>query len=732
MIFKSSAFILLRLGRRAGANSDAGTLRYVALSLATLAMCISSLALAAVDVTYSARAQREIARAPISHLPESTGKPVAMWGAGFDTVNDRQYSVIFIEPLTSAAPLPPGVTAWPAPGQAVLSPALLNIGDREGITERFGAMAGVIGAAGLSAPGERLAYVRPPSESLLPKSIMQEIEGFGSPSQPPLGDGLFVQPASTFRTVVSFLMLLPAFVLLLVAARTGAKGRDQRFALVATLGAGRSARALISLGDAWLPLLGGMAGGLAITVALAGFDLRIPLVRYDIAATNMRESVGILVLACLIATLASALIVIVSDTVSSQRGARTRPAASKRSPVRAAFLFPLMLLIATRAPDLFTPGSPLHMLVNYFGVAGTLLTLPAVVGLSAKVFGMLLASMAKRRHLSGSLLAGRWMAAEPAAVARATAGIIAAVCILVQVQVWTSFLGNPVREARAAVAIAGDGMQLVKVKSDASPKQLNDFYAAIVDMALPLKLVNSPSTRSLQITGSCEALKRVDLLCSYSTPTSVRSRQPRMRMMIDIADSPGYAIVPAVGNPAEATVEKDGFSFVVLISEIGVALDRPSIVAAAYRTLPGGADVSSVGGDWLVGANVNADHSRWIILLGVFGLVVLTLTCTLGALGEYVRWSRALAPISVLSGNRRVFWSGAAWSVFIPIASAGAASIPVAVLLAFPQTEGGRSSVSADLLQACAAGIGLVGVAVYMWALKSSRDINRRWLPNGS
>ena len=111
------------------------------------------------------------------------------------------------------------------------------------------------------------------------------------------------------------------------------------------------------------------------------------------------------------------------------------------------------------------------------------------------------------------------MAAEPAAVARATAGIIATVCVLIQIQVWTGFLGDPVREARAAVAVAGDGIQLVKVKSDALPRQLQDFYAAIAPVAQPLELVNSPTTRSMRITGSCVA-------AATSLPTGVLLAYP--------------------------------------------------------------------------------------------------------------------------------------------------------------------------------------------------------------
>jgi hypothetical protein len=288
-----------------------------------------------------------------------------------------------------------------------------------------------------------------------------------------------------------------------------------------------------------------------------------------------------------------------------------------------------------------------------------------------------------------------------------------------------------VRDARAAVAVAGDGLQILKVKSDASPRQLDAFYRAVNGDAWPITLVNDPSVRSLRVVGSCPALEQVGLPCTLSAGRRVQSDQPRMRMLLAIAGSPDYPVIPTAGDPAAVTAGTDSFALAVLVARGTGALDRPALEAAAYRTLPGGADISDVGGDWLVGASVNDDHGRWVTLFGEFGLFVLALACTLGALGEYVRWSRVLAPVSVLAGNRRVFFSGAAWSVFVPILLAGAVSLPVAFVLALPETEDGRSSVSVDLLRACLVGILLLGLAIYLWALKASRDISRRWLPRG-
>lgn len=45
---------------------------------------------------------------------------------GFTQVHNRAVTVIVISPLVADAPLPAGVRAWPAPGEAVVSPALVD------------------------------------------------------------------------------------------------------------------------------------------------------------------------------------------------------------------------------------------------------------------------------------------------------------------------------------------------------------------------------------------------------------------------------------------------------------------------------------------------------------------------------------------------------------------------------------------------------------------------------
>ena len=68
--------------------------------------------------------------------------------------------VIVIAPLSEDAPLPPGLSAWPGPGEAAVSPALGTdlTGDLAG---RYGHVTSRISLEGLETPQERRVYMRP-------------------------------------------------------------------------------------------------------------------------------------------------------------------------------------------------------------------------------------------------------------------------------------------------------------------------------------------------------------------------------------------------------------------------------------------------------------------------------------------------------------------------------------------------------------------------------------------
>ena len=174
------AWSQLKGGHRARRSSSSGAARGVALGLAVFLAMTSAATTAMVYAAYQNRAVHDAARFPL--LTDEKAAGALRWDQDFNTLKDHlQHSVISIVPLRSDAPLPPGLARWPKPGEAFLSPQLLTDGRGEGVSTRYGQLAGVIDSSGLSAADERLAYVRPITDQVTSELYVTQ---FGLPPGP--------------------------------------------------------------------------------------------------------------------------------------------------------------------------------------------------------------------------------------------------------------------------------------------------------------------------------------------------------------------------------------------------------------------------------------------------------------------------------------------------------------------------------------------------------------------
>ncbi|MFI0963213.1 ABC transporter permease [Streptomyces sp. NPDC021080] len=184
------------------------------------------------------------------------------------TFRDEDVRGRLVEPEGSRAPLPPGVSAFPATGDMVVSPALdrlLKSPDgkllRERITYRI---SGTIADSGLVDPHELAYYAG--SDHLTPNERSTErterIDRFGSVRQSEPMDPVLV----LLVLIVFVVLLMPVGVFIAAAVRFGGERRDRRLAALRLVGAdGRMARR-IAAGEA-------LAGALAGLVLGAGFFL---------------------------------------------------------------------------------------------------------------------------------------------------------------------------------------------------------------------------------------------------------------------------------------------------------------------------------------------------------------------------------------------------------------------------------------------------------------------------
>lgn len=726
---------LLRVGRAAGRAAEAGRIRRVALFAATFLLALGLAALAVVHATYEGARERDQDRAPVLVAEEDADSAAVLWKGSFDSLRGgSQFQVAYLTPQRDDAPLPPGLDRWPQAGEAVLSPALLEAGRQEGIAERYGRLAGTIEQEGLAHANEYLAYVRP-HHDLTDDQNPWPLAGFGPEAGPVTTSGLDDdKPEWMFQVTVLGLFVLPTMVLLGVAARAGADQRDRRTALITALGGRRRDRLLITLGETWRPAaLGGTLAWLPVVGALAT-DCRLPWIGYTVQAADVRQWFWLALLAPLAAMAAACAVALLAQRLTKHGGRQggVRPRLRRR-PTRWAVLCPIMIFVAVRVPEFFEPATPPYILTNWFGVAGTLLTLPAAVAAIAAGTGRLLARVGRARGQAGTLIAGRRLATHPGPLARMTAGLVIAVCLLLQVFAWQGVFGSQAAAAQHTLDRMGESGLVVPLPEDVDAAHVRRLASELPPGAESVLL-----TRSLQddtlVQGTCGALRTLALPCTDApTPLADPPTEPLTRELARWYAADGTSLVVAArDDPSTALAERGADSMELFVfSRDGSDLSMPTLKTLVHRVFPIGVEVQTLGGQWLVGGETNREHGQWILFFGVLGIGILAIATGTGALAEFLRNGRALAPLSVLTGNRRTFVTIAAWTVLAPMILAGLAGAVVGTWIATPTLVAGYLTIPAALLATCLALICTSSTALWIWGSKVSVHHATTWRPRG-
>ncbi|WP_329173613.1 ABC transporter permease [Streptomyces decoyicus] len=170
------------------------------------------------------------------------------------------------------APVPPGLSRLPGPGEMAVSPALSDLlSAPEGalLKKRFPHLriTATIGDSGLLYRGELLFY-RGSDDLRRPGDGVERITAFGD-----RGDPFRASPLVVLVIIVSCVALLaPVAVFIATAVRFGGERRDQRLAALRLVGADRATTRRIAAGEALAGALFGLLTGAAIFLAA-----RIPL-----------------------------------------------------------------------------------------------------------------------------------------------------------------------------------------------------------------------------------------------------------------------------------------------------------------------------------------------------------------------------------------------------------------------------------------------------------------------
>ncbi|MGW3915006.1 hypothetical protein ACWEBX_26275 [Streptomyces sp. NPDC005070] len=731
---RALVFQLLRAGRSAMLSAEAGRLRFWGISLAAglLTLAFSGLALA--QGTYEGRDMRGAARAPQLLKDTERSAAVALWSWGRDDINGRQHTVIYLEPLTKDAPLPPGLSQWPAPGEAVLSPSLLEAGQHEGIRSRYGNLAGTIAPEGLQAPAERFAYVRPRAKLLDPHQ-MYPIRGFGTPAggMTALGESMSLPKLSVFAAGLAGFALLPAGALVVASVRTGSAARARRLALFETLGASFASRTVFTVGEVVVPAALGCGAAMTVLIPVLITEVPFPLVDFVLSTVDARRTVPGLVgsgLAAFILVLASS--VLLRPRRPRQDAASLPSPRFQRQRAWLPWLFPFAMLIAVRGSEL--ASDDLRLPVYAIGVTGVLITLPAVIAAVTGWAGGRIARLGNQLGRPGMLLAGRRMATQTRVTARFVASLVIMIGLVAQTQLWTGLLGENAANAMATQDRIGTSLLSVSPYPE-NPHQIREFSAALpTDVDLLLMRQTPPDNASpgtVTLMGSCADLKAVHLPCGKRhREAELQPRDPRVTELLrwTLGGTDGQ-VRSQTGSVVGAKAKNDESLSLVALSRSGHNLSVPQLRETARTHLGMRATAEPLGNDWLLGATDLATSASWVRLLGLLGACLTSLAIGFSVLAELLRFSREMAPLTTLTGGSRIYGSVLGWSLLFPALLAAVTGSAISLWLTAPITVGGRQPVPSSLYLVLALGAGVSSVLLCAWGWRAADRAALRWRP---
>jgi hypothetical protein len=346
-----------------------------------------------------------------------------LWNYGNDVYQGQTIERLEVAGLGPGAPVPPGISRLPGPGQYYASPALaalIKSAPRDELADRFpGRLAGTIGQPALTGPTELVVYVgyAPAKLATLPATtLVSKIDN---------GTGRTVW-TSFFRDafiVGAIAFIFPILILVGTATRLAAARREERYAALRLVGAtNRQIATISSVESAISGLIGTLLGiGLFAALQPALADSAITSARYfsdEVTPTSLGYVVVLVgvPVASAIGALLSLRRVRISPLGVSQRVTPPPLSAWRIAPLVAGLVLFAVGLAGTNHQGI-APSLLLGLIVIMIGL---------VIGgpwITAQAAGLL------RRFAAGAspLLAARRLADNPKLAFRSVSGLVLAV-----------------------------------------------------------------------------------------------------------------------------------------------------------------------------------------------------------------------------------------------------------------------------------------------------------------
>jgi FtsX-like permease family protein len=428
---------MIRLGLRLTLASSGEALMRVLVTAAAVALGVGFL-LAAMAGINGLQAQSDRGawlNSAVQPTPPTSPARGLWWESSTDSFGRQLIDQIDVAAARPDAPIPPGMSRVPGPGQYFASPemvSLLRSQPADELRDRYpGRLVGTIGGAGLPSPNSLIIVIGHRVGPLSKQPAAIEIGAIHRS----LANCYGCQSVAGSGPVLEFILVgaavalvLPILILIATASRLSAARREERFASMRLVGATPGQISTISAVEAIIAALAGVVLGFGLFFAVRPLLYHVPFTGAPMAPGDLSlHAVDIL-----IAVVGVPIAAVVSARLALRRVQISPLGVTRRvktSPPRMVRIIPLLAGIAFLA-YFDAAGKP--------GAIGSQL-LELLVGFVLLIVGLVLAGpwlttagsriMAKRASRPATLIAGRRLLDNPKAAFRFVSGLVIALFV---------------------------------------------------------------------------------------------------------------------------------------------------------------------------------------------------------------------------------------------------------------------------------------------------------------
>lgn len=663
-------------------------MRTALLGLGTAAGIVLVLGALSVPFVVDAQADRVAARTPVAAEGETA--PSLRIMVVEDAVAGRRLLRVAVSGVTAQAPVPPGVDHLPAPGEVVLSPALIELmANNAAARDRFPyRIVDTISEPGLVAPDELIAYVGV-DESAMPPDAMA-VASFGTvPVVTYTGrQGTYrfehlLTPGRVAGFAFAFFLLAPLAVLLGACARLSATVRDQRLAALRILGASTRQAQVVNAVETGLVAAVGVAVGSAAFPPLARASGSWSFGRFHWFPEDIRVSPIAWLVASITIVVFAVVVAVAGAAPAAARPLATRRAGTSGAPSR---WRPLAFGVAVAAllTSTVTGRWPsVRLLLFASGTVAAALTLPLV--LPSLVYHLMTPAIRWRNAPVWLRLMARRVRHSPALVPRLVAGLAVAVFVGGVALIGAANYGREQRADRITDA-AWLPQQVLHTNGDAARRLADVVGADNIGLHEYLGATTQDGTRHVAvIRATCHDLAVLfdtTAGCRDGASYRVAGRGEDLPVGAQISwtetsdDAVSADRVPAetielgtspfgLGAPDMIITEEPATGDILAkVAATPEALDRwyaavavaaPASFVQGYREVPSGFDAGAI--ITLIGVGLTIS-----VAIGLVAFSVTTVDRSLSS-------RRANMPLTIVGVPRRLIWAAEAGQSLVAVAA---------------------------------------------------------------